>query len=164
MRRLLGVVLVFAGVGAACAGDEPAAVPEGFASRLAVVTAPGDGGVVEHCLWIADTPELRARGLMGVTGLGRAVGMAFVHDAPTTGQFWMKDTVIPLSIAFFDGSGTHAGSFDMEPCTAADPAGCPRYDTPAGFVVAVETALGNLGRLGLVPGSSIEITDRPCGP
>ncbi|MEY2973908.1 MAG: hypothetical protein RIR49_328 [Actinomycetota bacterium] len=163
MRRgATGVVLALVGLAAACSGDASTVVPEGFASRVAVVTAPDGSGVVEHCLWIADTPERRARGLMGVTELGPAVGMAFVNDAPTTGRFWMKDTSIPLSIAFFDQAGVHLGAVDMEPCTAADPADCPRYDTPSGYTVALEVPLGTAEGLGLVPGSSVGITDRPC--
>jgi uncharacterized membrane protein (UPF0127 family) len=162
-RRVVLVSLVALAVSSACAAGEPSATPEGFEARVAVVTGP-DGGVgEERCLWIADTPDRRARGLMGVTDLGAADGMAFVHDEPTTGRFWMKDTLIPLSIVFYDDDGMLIGGFDMEPCTAADPADCPRYDTPVGFVVAVETRQGEAGTLGLVAGSSIEITDRACG-
>ena len=160
-RCVLAVVAVASVVAASCSGDEPTAAPEGFDARIAVVT--GADGAVERCVWVADTDERRARGMMGASGFGAADAMAFVHDAPTSGRFWMKDTLIPLSIVFFDGAGTYLDGFDMEPCTASDPADCARYDTPVGYTVAIETALGDTDRLGLVPGSSVEITDRACG-
>jgi len=133
-------------------------VPEGFASIAARSTEP-DGTVCELCLWIAEDGEQRARGLMGVTDLGPADGMAFVYPTPTTGAFWMKNTLMPLSIAFFDGDGRHLDAFDMEPCTA-DP--CERYPTPSGFVVAVEVAQGDLERLSLVPGATLELLGGEC--
>ena len=132
--------------------------PSGFDRVRATATAP-DGTVCDLCLWVADTPELRSRGLMGVTDLGDADGMAFRYSAPHSGSFWMKDTLLDLSIAFFDADGGFLQSFDMEPCRA-DP--CRRYPTPRGFVVAVETALGDLGELSLVAGSELVLTDRPC--
>lgn len=160
-RWALIVTLTLAVVAAACSADEPLSTPEGFDARIAVVTDAD--GAVETCVWVADTDERRARGMMGATGFGAAEAMAFVHDAPTTGRFWMKDTLIPLSIVFFDAAGTYLDGFDMEPCTASDPADCARYDTPVGYTVAIETALGDPVRLGLVPGSSVVITDRACG-
>jgi uncharacterized membrane protein (UPF0127 family) len=135
-----------------------AAVPEGFTTMAARATG-ADGTVCELCLWIAADGDQRARGLMGVTDLGPADGMAFVYPAPTTGAFWMKNTVMPLSIAFFDADGRFLDGFDMQPCVA-DP--CERYPTPSGFVVAVEVPQGDLERLGLVPGATLELLGDAC--
>ena len=63
------------------------------------------------CLWLADVADERARGLMGVTDLGEAVGMAFVFEAPGEGAFVMIGTPTPLSIAWFDA--------DRRPCELA---------------------------------------------
>ena len=49
---------------------------------------------------IADTPAKRARGLMHRRGLAPDSGMLFVFKKPQKLSFWMKDTKIPLSIAF----------------------------------------------------------------
>ncbi len=49
---------------------------------------------------VAETPEDRARGLMFRTYLPDSVGMLFVFEAEATHSFWMKNTLIPLSIAF----------------------------------------------------------------
>jgi uncharacterized membrane protein (UPF0127 family) len=138
----------------------PGVTPEGYAS-VAAEAVTADGRVCELCLWLADTGELRERGLMEVTDLGGADGMVFRYDEPHSGAFWMKDTLLPLSIAFYDDTGTYLDAFDMEPCTS-DP--CPVYDTPRDFVDAIEIAQGGLTELGLEPGSLLTISDLPCDP
>lgn len=120
-----------------------------------------DGTVCDLCLWLADTGDQRRRGLMFVTDLGDADGMAFRYPDPHTGWFWMKNTLLPLSIAFFAPDGSFLDSFDMEPCTG-DP--CPRYSTPERFLTAVETNQGGLADLEMVPGSILEVLDSPCEP
>jgi uncharacterized membrane protein (UPF0127 family) len=115
--------------------------------------------VRELCLWSADTPQRRSVGLMGVTSLGDADGMAFRYDAPHTTQFWMKDTVLPLSIAFYGADGAYLDAFDMEPCVTAV---CERYPTPTDFLVAVETTQGDLPDIGMVSGSILTMSDLPC--
>ena len=76
---------------------------------------------------IAESSEEQRQGLMGVESLGDDRGMAFVYDDPTTGSFWMKDTLIPLSIAFVDGERIVAIE-EMTPCET-DP--CPTWDRAA---------------------------------
>lgn len=137
----------------------PARQPEGFETTLASVTT-ADGTTCEICVWLADTTTQRARGLMFVTDLGPADAMAFRYPAPHTGTFWMKDTVMPLSIAFFSPAGEFLTSFDMEPCTTES---CPNYRTAENFLVAVEVPEGNLDELGMGPDSTFELLDLPCG-
>lgn len=133
-------------------------VPEGYERVQATVTEP-DGTVCEVCLWLADTANRRSRGLMFVTDLGAADGMAFVYPTLHSGTFWMKNTLLPLSIVFFGPTGTYLDAFDMEPCTAEP---CPSYRTPDDFVVAIETRQGGLADLGIGPGSVLDLTDAPC--
>lgn len=133
-------------------------MPVGFERVRATVTEP-DGTICELCVWLADTNDLRRRGLMSVTDLGDADGMAFVYPGPHTGTFWMKDTLLPLSIAFFGPTGGYLDAFDMEPCTGEP---CVQYRTPNDFVVAIETVQGGLAELGIVPGSVLDLTDLPC--
>jgi uncharacterized membrane protein (UPF0127 family) len=64
---------------------------------------------------IADTPDERARGLMYREALDADSGMLFVWPADTGSGFWMKDTLIPLSIAFIDSGGVIVDIQDMEP-------------------------------------------------
>jgi uncharacterized membrane protein (UPF0127 family) len=135
-----------------------AVVPEGFEQVAATATA-ADGTVCELCLWVAATGDQRARGLMYVTDLGGPDGMIFPYDSPHTSAFWMKNTVMPLSIAFFDQGGAYLDAFDMAPCSA-DP--CPLYPTPENFVNAIEVPQGMLDELAIAPGSVLTVSDLPC--
>jgi len=74
-------------------------------------------------LAIADSPSLRRQGLQFVTDLEDLEGMLFFwrHDGDA---FWMKDTLIPLDIVWFNEDGTYKDRASMEPCTQ-DP--CPTY-------------------------------------
>ena len=62
-------------------------------------------GQHEWPVMVADTPELRARGLMNVTDLGPWAGMVFLWEEPTDGGFWMKNTLIPLTVYWIDTQG-----------------------------------------------------------
>jgi uncharacterized membrane protein (UPF0127 family) len=105
-------------------------------------------------LAIADNPSLRAQGLMGVTDLEDLDGMLFFwrHDGDS---FWMKDTVIPLDIVWFNEDGTFKDRTSMVPCTE-DP--CERYQ-PADleFRYAIEANPGDLDYI--TPSSVITYTD-----
>jgi uncharacterized membrane protein (UPF0127 family) len=73
---------------------------------------------------IADTPQQREIGLMGRTRLDSNAGMLFVFEQKATHCFWMKNTVIPLSIAFIADDGTIVDIQDMQPQTLTFH--CPR--------------------------------------
>ncbi|HWR77836.1 MAG TPA: DUF192 domain-containing protein [Thiobacillus sp.] len=66
---------------------------------------------------VAATPGARERGLMGRTHLAADGGMLFVFEQPGRHCFWMRDTPLPLSIAFIDSAGRIAGLADMQPRT-----------------------------------------------
>lgn len=55
---------------------------------------------------IAVSDAEKAKGLMNLKELGENCGMFFIYDSPQRASFWMKDTLIPLDIAFFDKNGT----------------------------------------------------------
>lgn len=164
VRGLLALVLVL--VLAACSpASSPSSLsspgglrPEGFTTTRVAIT-DRDGERCERCVWLADDPELRRRGLTGVTDLGPAVGMAFVFPEPRTTAFTMRDTVLPLSIAFYGADGHYLDAFDMDPC-AAEP--CPSHPTPPDITVAIEVPQGRLAELGLVPGSRLELLGGDC--
>ncbi len=130
------------------------AAPQGFESLgLRVIpTADLDREEIEMCVWAAVTPEQRSRGLMGVTDLGGLHGMAFIYDEERTTSFTMRNTLIDLSIAFFDAEGAFLDAFDMEPC-GGEP--CPSYPTPAGFRLAIEVPAGDFALWGIGPGSAV---------
>ena len=64
---------------------------------------------------VARTPAKRQRGLMHRESLDPKEGMLFVFEKEQILSFWMKDTSIPLSIAFLDKNGKVTDIFDMEP-------------------------------------------------
>ena len=64
---------------------------------------------------VVDTPDQRATGLMNRFSLQPEHGMLFVFDKPQPLAFWMKNTYIPLSIAFVDAQGMIINIEDMRP-------------------------------------------------
>ncbi len=66
---------------------------------------------------VAKTPEERSRGLMGRKQLGKDEGMLFIFETEDTHEFWMKDTLLPLSIAFIDKDNRIVWMTEMKPLT-----------------------------------------------
>lgn len=66
---------------------------------------------------VARTPAERATGLMGRKHLDKEEGMLFIFEEEGYHSFWMKDTLIPLSIAFIDREGRIVQITDMKPLT-----------------------------------------------
>jgi len=62
---------------------------------------------------IADTLSLQLKGLSGRTELPDGTGMLFVYQKPQLCGFWMKDTLVPLSVGFFDADQTLIHWLDM---------------------------------------------------
>jgi len=133
--------------------------PVGFRSVVLTVTLP-DGSTEQHCVWIADDEASQEQGLMGVTDpeLGGRSGMVFSFQTDTRVAFWMKDTLLPLSIAWFDAEGGFVSSADMQPCPTGTRT-CSSYSAEGPYRTAIEVPLGGLESLGLVAGSRVVIGD-----
>ena len=142
------------------AGDRPAALWRpltrrplaGFGTTAISVRDSADA-VRSACVLLADSAERRAQGLMRVTrsqirGYG---GMLFVFDTERPLDFWMRNTPMPLSIAFFDGSGRFVSSADMAPC--GDSPDCPTTASEGPARYALEMPQGMLPSLGIGAGS-----------
>jgi uncharacterized membrane protein (UPF0127 family) len=144
MRRLLrAALLLTATVMAACGGSD---------GPVATIATGSD--TVAVAIEIADTAEERRVGLMGRESLPADAGMLFVYDAEHSGGYWMKDTLVPLSIAFIDGRGTVLAILDMEPCRA-DP--CPIYDPGVAYERALEVNRGAFRRWGVEVGDVVTV-------
>lgn len=149
------------------------AQPSGFTTAMIEVTKV-DGSVCELCMWLADTGDERRQGLKGVTSLGTPEGMAFVWDEPTTGSFFMFQTVTPLSIAWFGAPLARAGgalvsTADMEPCVSENSTDCERFSAGGDYVLAIEVFQGDLASVGITAGATArllpgtEATNCPLG-
>jgi uncharacterized protein len=125
-RRIMAVTLMLgmllattASAGAQSEGvsgvESPVATgPE--TSALPILTITNSiGEEVPVRVEIADTDAEWQTGLMGRTTLEGDAGMLFVFDQEQTLSFWMKDTLIPLSIAYIDAEGRIVDIQDMQP-------------------------------------------------
>jgi uncharacterized membrane protein (UPF0127 family) len=93
-----------------------AATTENSGETTRVVTIDASGGErVEVHVEIADDHFERARGLMYRTALAENRGMLFVFPDEEERSFWMRNTLIPLSIAFMDSEGRIVDIQDMKP-------------------------------------------------
>jgi uncharacterized protein len=157
-RAVVAAVLAVAtALVAACgAGDDGAARRplDGFGE----VGVRVSGSTAERCALLAATAEARARGLMGQDDLRGYDGMVFVHDADTTGGYFMFRTPLPLSIAWFDAAGRFVDAADMAPCPADDPGDCPSHRPARPYRLALEVPQGDLDRLGVGPGAVLTRT------
>jgi uncharacterized membrane protein (UPF0127 family) len=107
---------------------------------------------------VAATEKEQETGLMFVTKMADNDGMIFLLPTVTTATFWMKDTLIPLSIAYIDQNGVILDIHDMQP---ADPH-LPDRDIPLTrsdtnrTAYALETNLHWFALNGIKPGDKIE--------
>jgi len=135
-RSLAGVVLAAATVScvmAGCANGPGPTLPSG------TLTISRGSSVATLDVRIAETPAARETGLMRRHSLAPDGGMAFLFAQPTTSPFWMKDTLIPLSIAFWSSDRRIVAILEMTPCRS-DP--CPYYYPHRTYVGAVEARGG----------------------
>jgi uncharacterized protein len=139
---LAGLVLV-----AGCGGSGGERSPQ-------VVLSHGDAETTV-AVEVADTPSEREHGLMGRASLPANAGMVFTFPADHRGAFWMKDTLVPLSIAFYGADGRILRILDMAPCER-DP--CPLYDPEVAYRGALEVNQGAFERWGISEGDRLRIT------
>ena len=145
------------------AEDEREGIDGDFGEAAVTITGP-DGETCELCLLLADTPELRSQGLMRVTDpeLGGYDGMLFDHGATASGGYWMKNTPMPLSIAYWAEDGSFVSSVDMEPCLVEPERGCPTYPPDGPYRWALEVPRGGLEEILAVGGATISVDGTTC--
>ena len=87
----------------------------------------GSWGQVRFQVEVANSDITRAKGLMGRTSLPKFSGMIFIYDNPQIVSFWMKNTLLPLDVLYFQSDGrlldinenTDPGS--LEPLVSSGP-------------------------------------------
>jgi uncharacterized protein len=177
---LLALGLLLAGVGVALlawilasstglVGDDPtiagdptmADAPAAPAATVAYRLEPLEGAAVTVRLEVAADPATRARGLMGRREVPEGTGMVFLYPQDVAESFWMKNTLVPLSIAYVAGDGRVVSVAEMTPC-AADP--CPSYAPAGRYRYAVELAAGAFAAARVGPGARVVPVDPAALP
>lgn len=91
---------------------------------------------------VAYSKEAQSKGLMWVTELKDGEGMIFVYDVPEQLSFWMKNTLIPLSIAFVESNGRISAIYEMSPELGTPDFALKTYQTPTPVNYAIEAPAG----------------------
>ncbi len=110
VNRFLALAIAVFGFGAAEAQSGPQ-------PRLATVPITAGMHVIQAELAI--TPQQQMTGMMFRTSMGTNEGMLFVNDERGMRCFWMRNTLLPLTIAFIDDDGTIVNLADMAPRSEA---------------------------------------------
>lgn len=118
-------------------------------------------------LWIADSATETARGLMFVTSDqmkplsdGTERGMIFVFNADRPLSFWMRNTIIPLDIAYVNSDGRVVNTYTMAPLD--DDLG--KYPSVEAARYAIEVNAGVWERIGLQKGDNLDIPESLLNP
>lgn len=107
---------------------------------------------------IADREELWLKGLMFRTHLPEGAGMLFVYPKPSILSFWMKNTLIPLSVAFFDEKRVLLNIEDMFPVAKRETLRLFESIAPAKY--ALEVPLGWFSKHKIEPGMKFSLLDQ----
>lgn len=158
MDRLASLALVLVLTLGGCSGDggdDVEAQPSPSASfPFATVLLDNGEESTLVTVEVAETPEQQERGLEGRTSLPDDEGMVFVFIDGRE-DFPAHETPIPLSVAFFDTSGTIVGIVDVEPC-AKEP--CPVYDAGDEYMGALAVNQGMFEEWDISEGDHVQLT------
>jgi uncharacterized protein len=107
MRSVCACLILFIAVITACPLTGNRSCPMSIIDR--------NGNSVTLFVEIADTEPLRIKGLMGRKEMDKGHGMLFIFEHEQRLNFWMKNTYIPLSIAYIGPDGVINEIYDMKP-------------------------------------------------
>jgi uncharacterized membrane protein (UPF0127 family) len=164
MRSVLLVALVWLAA-IACSGgsdsgisqtDQPTGCPQ-FAPQSpnthTIRILKVGGTTATLIVQLADRPTERGTGLMNRECLPEDSGMLFAFPADTTTSFFMRDTVIPLSIAFIQADGEIVHIEDMQPNTTDN------HVSPTPYRYAIEMSQGWFAENGVAIGDTADIAE-----
>jgi uncharacterized protein len=150
MARLLIYSLLFICASAACARDLSAA-HEKVKFKL---------GKNSFEAYVADNDEKRSEGLMFIEELPKDTGMLFIFEVEQPLSFWMKNTLIPLSIGFFDNKGKLVDIQEMNVASSLMSRDIPTYRSRKPALFALEMNKGWFAKKGIQVGTRLEpVTD-----
>lgn len=102
---------------------------------------------------IADREELHSFGLMFRKDISWNFGMLFIFEKDVNYGFWMRNTYVPLEIAFIDSNKTIFNIQKMFPCNDEQ---CKIYYSPKPYRYALEVKMGFFKKFGFKEGAKIE--------
>jgi uncharacterized protein len=148
-------VLALALSASATAPANPSCPIQTFTYKHGVLSFDEHGDVTRVQVEIADSALAQEYGLMCRTSLAPNSGMLFSFSDTQQDAFWMKDTLIPLSIAFMDARWHIVTLFDMP--VAADPMNgpFPLYSSRAPYRYALEVNEGFFTQHGIDPTAQV---------
>jgi uncharacterized protein len=128
----------------------PADAAEAGQAQPALPTIPLRLGAATATAEVADDATERAAGLMFRTEMAPDAGMLFVYGEERPRSFWMKNTPLPLSIAFLSSTGRVVSILDMEPLSTRP------VLSGAGAMYALEMNQGWFARRGVKVGDKVD--------
>lgn len=141
------VLFVFSFTLVGCGGND--------SSKITLLSPDGRELFVK--IEIADDDTERQQGLMFREYLDADAGMLFVFEQPRALSFWMKNTLIPLDILYFDAAGDLVSSTTMIPCAEGDQ--CPGYPSRGAAQYALEVNEGYVKTNGIGKGWSLVLPE-----
>lgn len=153
-RRHSPVLVLFAALSlslAACGPSTKVPTAEPTASNPKLPTAVITAGQASITVELATTASQREVGLMFRKSLPEGRGMLFVFEADQVLRFWMKNTSLPLSIAYLSSDGTIREIHDLEPESLAS------VNSERSVRFALEVPRGWFERVGLKVGDRFAI-------
>ena len=151
IRQLLVTVFIFfVVVCSACQGGEQSGKDKMETQTIVIESKAGKVFVNAE---LARTPSQQQQGLMFRKELKDGDGMLFIFEKDDVLSFWMKNTLIPLSIAYMGSDGRIIDIFDME-SENLNPVRSSRS-----VRYALEVPVGWFTRSGIVPGDKLDIAD-----
>lgn len=115
-------------------------------------------GKVKFKAYVADDEARRERGLMFVEKMPEDVGMLFVFEEERPLGFWMKNTLIPLQIAFLDRKGKVVDLQEMTPLKSSMVREVPSYHSKADAQFALEMNTGWFTRHKIKTGDTLKLS------
>lgn len=130
---------------------EPADLLAGFEQTYLSVSA-SDNQCIELKIYLANTDQQKAQGLMFIRKLSALEGMLFRYEQPSRITMWMKNTYVPLDLIFADVTGTITGIANN-----TRPLSTKRITSSDNSIWVLEVNAGSSRRWRVKPGDKIQL-------
>ena len=114
--------------------------------------------------YVADDESKRERGLMFVERLPENTGMLFIFNDERELGFWMKNTLIPLSIGFFDKAGRLVDIQEMKVASSMVSQAVPSYRSRTNAQFALEMNSGWFAKRKVKVGARLKLAGKVKSP